>query len=148
MKDSGLSSCYIRPIAYYGYGEMGLATSNCTVDVAIACWPWGAYLGDDAATKVSDENIVMGSPRSQHYAARLENYWQLRKLNACKMEALNAGYDEAIMLNKEGLVAECSGENLFVCRNGKIMTPPLVSGALEGITQHTVMSFVRIWVTK
>ena len=60
-----------------------------------------------------------------------------------KMEALNAGYDEAIMLNKEGLVAECSGENLFVCRNGKVMTPPLVSGALEGITQHTVKSFVR-----
>ena len=59
------------------------------------------------------------------------------------MEALNAGYDEAVMLNKEGLVAECSGENIFVCRNGKIKTPPFVSGALEGITQHTVMSIVR-----
>ena len=144
VRDSGLSSCYIRPIAYYGYGEMGLATSNCTVDVAIACWPWGAYLGDDAATqgvrmKISswvrhDHNIMPpASKTTGNYA----------NSTLAKMEALNAGYDEAIMLNKEGLVAECSGENLFVCRNGKIMTPPLVSGALEGITQHTVMSFVR-----
>ena len=104
---------------------MGLATSNCTVDVAIACWPWGAYLGDDAATqgvrmKISswvrhDHNIMPpASKTTGNYA----------NSTLAKMEALNAGYDEAIMLNKEGLVAECSGENLFVCRNGKIMTPP------------------------
>ena len=107
LRDSGLSSCYIRPLAYYGYGEMGLATSNCVVDVAIACWPWGAYLGDDAATKgvrmkISswvrhDHNIMPpASKTTGNYA----------NSTLAKMEALNAGYDEAVMLNKEGQVAE------------------------------------------
>ncbi|GIS55723.1 MAG: hypothetical protein Ct9H90mP30_4080 [Actinomycetota bacterium] len=85
----------------------------------------------------------MGSSRPNIMPPASKTTGNYANSTLAKMEALNAGYDEAIMLNKEGLVAECSGENLFVCRNGKIMTPPLVSGALEGITQHTVMSFVR-----
>lgn len=144
VADSGLPSCYIRPIAYYGYGEMGLATTNCTVDVAIACWPWGAYLGDDALTKgvrmkISswarhDHNIMPpASKTTGNYA----------NSTLAKMEALRAGYDEAIMLNREGLVAECTGENLFVSRNGRLITPPLVAGALEGITQDSVMTIAR-----
>jgi branched-chain amino acid aminotransferase len=144
VRESGLASCYIRPIVYYGYGEMGLATSDCVVDVAIACWPWGAYLGDDAVTKgvrmkISswarhDHNIMPpASKTTGNYA----------NSTLAKMEALRAGYDEAIMLNRDGLVAECTGENLFIMKKGKLLTPPLVSGALEGITQDTVMTFAR-----
>ena len=144
VRESGLASCYIRPIVYYGYGEMGLATSDCVVDVAIACWPWGAYLGDDAVTKgvrmkISswarhDHNIMPpASKTTGNYA----------NSTLAKMEALRAGYDEAIMLNRDGLVAECTGENLFIMKKGKLLTPPLVAGALEGITQDTVMTFAR-----
>jgi branched-chain amino acid aminotransferase len=141
---SGLPSCYIRPIAYYGYGEMGLATTNCTVDVSIACWPWGAYLGDDALTKgvrmkISswtrhDHNIMPpASKTTGNYA----------NSTLAKMEALRAGYDEAIMLNGAGLVAECTGENLFVSRQGRLITPPLTAGALEGITQSSVITIAK-----
>lgn len=141
---SGLPSCYIRPIAYYGYGEMGLATANCTVDVSIACWPWGAYLGDDALTKgvrmkISswtrhDHNIMPpASKTTGNYA----------NSTLAKMEALRAGYDEAIMLNGAGLVAECTGENLFVSRQGRLITPPLTAGALEGITQSSVITIAK-----
>ena len=141
VRETGLESCYIRPIAYYGYGEMGLATHACEVDVAIACWPWGAYLGDDALTKgvrmkISswtrhDHNIMPpASKTTGNYA----------NSTLAKMEAMKAGYDEAIMLNNQGLVSECSGENLFVSRNGRLITPPLTAGALEGITQNTVMT--------
>jgi branched-chain amino acid aminotransferase len=139
VRSTGLESCYIRPIAYYGYGEMGLATTNCHVDVAIACWPWGAYLGDDALTtgvrmKISswarhDHNIMPPAAKTTG------NYVNS---TLAKMEALKAGYDEAIMLNRAGFVAECTGENLFVSRHGKLITPPLASGALEGITQSSV----------
>ena len=140
VADSGLSECYLRPIAYYGYGEMGLATTDCSTDVAIAAWPWGAYLGDDAATrgvrlKTSswtrhDHNIMPpASKTTGNYA----------NSTLAKMEALRAGYDEAVMLNGAGLVAECSGENLF-CRKGDVvLTPPTSSGALPGITQDSVM---------
>ena len=144
VRDSGLPSCYLRPIAYYGYGEMGLATTDCTTDVAIAVWPWGAYLGDDALTKgvrmkISswtrhDHNIMPpASKTTGNYA----------NSTLAKMEALRAGYDEAIMLNGAGLVSECSGENLFVDRNDILITPPISAGALPGITQDSVMTIAR-----
>jgi branched-chain amino acid aminotransferase len=144
VRSTGLDSCYIRPIAYYGYGEMGLATGLCKTDVSIACWPWGAYLGDDALTKgvklkISswqrhDHNIMPpASKTTGNYA----------NSTLAKMEALRAGYDEAVMLNRSGLVAECSGENLFVARGGKVVTPPLSAGALEGITQGSVMTIAK-----
>ncbi len=139
VADSGLPSCYIRPIAYYGYGEMGLATAACTTDISIAAWPWGAYLGDDAVTKgvrmkISswtrhDHNIMPpASKTTGNYA----------NSTLAKMEAIRAGYDEAIMLNKVGLVSECTGENLFVGRGDVLISPPTSSGALPGITQDTV----------
>ena len=141
VRESGLPSCYIRPIAYYGYGEMGLNTLPCSVDVAIACWPWGAYLGDDAATKGVSMKISSWT-RHDHNTMPPASKTTGNYVNSslAKVEALKAGYDEAIMLNPQGLVSECTGENIFCARHGKLITPPLVAGALEGITQSTVMA--------
>ena len=141
VRSTGLPSCYIRPIAYYGYGEMGLNTLPCSIDVAIACWPWGAYLGDDAVTKGVRMKISSWT-RHDHNTMPPASKTTGNYVNSslAKVEALKAGYDEAIMLNRAGLVSECTGENLFVSRQGKLITPPLSSGALEGITQHTVMT--------
>jgi branched-chain amino acid aminotransferase len=138
---SGLPDCYIRPIAYYGYGEMGLNTLPCSIDVAIACWPWGAYLGDDAVTKGVRMKISSWTRHDHNTmppAAKTTGNYVNSSL--AKVEALKAGYDEAIMLNKLGLVSECTGENIFVSRGGRLISPPLSSGALEGITQDSVMT--------
>jgi branched-chain amino acid aminotransferase len=144
VRSTQLPSCYIRPIAYYGYGEMGLNTLPCSVDVAIACWPWGAYLGDDAVTKGVRMKISSWTRHDHNTmppAAKTTGNYVNSSL--AKVEALKAGYDEAIMLNPQGLVAECTGENIFVSRNGKFITPPLSSGALEGITQSSVTTIAR-----
>jgi branched-chain amino acid aminotransferase len=144
VRISGLPSCYIRPIAYYGYGEMGLNTMPCKVDVAVACWPWGLYLGEDALTKgvrmkISswrrhDHNIM---PPASKTAGNYVNS------SLAKVEALKAGYDEALMLNNAGLVSECTGENIFVAREGVLITPPTSAGALKGITQHSVTAIAE-----
>lgn len=136
---SGLPSCYIRPIAYYGYGEMGLNTLPCDVSVAVACWPWGAYLGDDAVTRgvrMKVSSWVRHDHNTMPPAAKTTGNYVNSSL--AKVEALKAGYDEAIMLNRAGLVSECTGENIFCARDGVLITPPLSAGALEGITQHSV----------
>lgn len=141
VASTGLDSCYIRPIAYLGYGEMGLNTLPCTVDVAIACWPWGAYLGDDAVEKgvrLKTSSWTRHDHNTMPPAAKTTGNYVNSSL--AKVEALQAGYDEAVMLAPNGLVAECSGENLFVARHGALLTPPLSAGALEGITQNTVMT--------
>jgi branched-chain amino acid aminotransferase len=141
VASTGLDSCYIRPIAYFGYGEMGLNTLPCTVDVSIACWPWGAYLGDDAVEKGVRMKISSWT-RHDHNTMPPASKTTGNYVNSslAKVEALRAGYDEALMLAPSGLVAECSGENVFVCRNDTLITPPLSAGALEGITQNTVMT--------
>jgi branched-chain amino acid aminotransferase len=144
VRASGLPACYVRPIAYYGYGEMGLSTKPCSVDVAVACWPWGAYLGDDAATKgvrMKISSWVRHDHNTMPPAAKTTGNYVNSSL--AKIEALDAGYDEAIMLNRQGLIAECTGENVFAVRHGAIITPPLSSGALEGITQNSIMTIAR-----
>jgi branched-chain amino acid aminotransferase len=144
VRESGLPSCYIRPIAYYGYGEMGLNTMPCTTEVAIACWPWGLYLGEDALTKgvrmkISswrrhDHNIMPpASKTSGNYV----------NSSLAKVEALKAGYDEALLLNPQGMVSECTGENVFVVVDGTIVTPPTSAGALKGITQDSVIAIAH-----
>ncbi|MFN8035564.1 MAG: branched-chain amino acid transaminase [Acidimicrobiia bacterium] len=144
VRSTGLPSCYIRPIAYYGYGEMGLNTLPCTVDVAIACWPWGAYLGDDAAS-VGVRMKISSWSRHNHNTMPPASKTTGNYVNSslAKVEALKAGYDEAIMLNPQGFVSECTGENIFVARHGVLLTPTLVAGALEGITQDSVMTIAR-----
>lgn len=144
VKASGLPSAYIRPIAYYGYGEMGLNTLPCSVDVAIACWPWGAYLGEDALTKGISTKISSWTRHDHNTmppAAKTTGNYVNSSL--AKVEALKGGYDEAIMLNPQGFVSECTGENIFVARDGVFITPPIAAGALEGITQDSVMKIGR-----
>lgn len=144
VASTGLDSCYVRPIAYFGYGEMGLNTLPCSVDVSIACWPWGAYLGDDAVDKgirLKTSSWTRHDHNTMPPAAKTTGNYVNSSL--AKVEALRAGYDEAVMLAPNGLIAECSGENLFVARHGKLLTPPLSAGALEGITQNTVMTIAR-----
>jgi branched-chain amino acid aminotransferase len=144
VRSTGLPSCYVRPIAYYGYGEMGLNTLSCEVDVAIACWPWGAYLGEDAVTKGVRMKISSWTRHDHNtmppLAKTTGNYVNS---SLAKVEALKAGYDEAIMLNPEGLVSECTGENIFAARRGVLITPPIAAGALPGITQDSVMTIAR-----
>lgn len=144
VRSTGLPGCYVRPIAYYGYGEMGLNTLPCTVDVAIACWPWGAYLGEEALTKGVRMKISSWKRLDHNMlppaAKTVANY---ANSSLAKVEALRAGYDEAILLNNEGLVSECTGENLFVVRGGRVITPPLAAGALEGITQWSVIKILE-----
>ena len=139
VMSTGLPACYIRPLAYYNYGEMGLNTLPCSVDVAIACWPWGAYLGDDAVNKGVRMKISSWTRHDHNTmppAAKTTGNYVNSSL--AKVEALKAGYDEAIMLAPNGLVAECTGENIFVVRDDIILTPPTSAGALQGITQKTV----------
>ena len=144
VRASGLPACYVRPIAYLGYGEMGLNPLPCQVDVAIACWPWGAYLGDDAVTKGVRMKISSWTRHDHNtmppLAKTTGNYVNS---SLAKVEAIKAGYDEAIMLNRAGLVSECTGENLFAARHGKIITPPVSAGALEGITQSSVTAIAN-----
>ena len=144
VRSTGLPSCYIRPIAYYGYGEMGLNTLPCEVDVTVACWPWGAYLGDDAVSKGVRMKISSWTRHDHNTMPPLSkttgNYVNS---SLAKVEALKAGYDEAIMLNPDGLVSECTGENIFAARRGVLITPPISAGALPGITQDSVMTIAR-----
>lgn len=144
VRSTGLPSCYVRPLAYYGYGEMGLNTLPCSVDVAIACWPWGAYLGEDSVEK-GVRMKVSSWTRHDHNTMPPASKTTGNYVNSslAKVEALKAGYDEAIMLAPNGLVAECTGENIFCVRNGIILTPPISAGALEGITQNSVMTIAR-----
>jgi branched-chain amino acid aminotransferase len=144
VRASGLPSAYIRPIAYYGYGEMGLNTLPCSVDVSIACWPWGAYLGEDAVTKGVRMKISSWTRHDHNTmppAAKTTGNYVNSSL--AKVEALKAGYDEAIMLSPQGFVSECTGENIFVARDGVLITPPVAAGALEGITQDSVIAIAR-----
>jgi len=144
VASTGLGSCYVRPIAYFGYGEMGLNTMPCSVDVAIACWPWGAYLGDDAVTKgvrLKTSSWTRHDHNTMPPASKTTGNYVNSSL--AKVEALKAGYDEALMLSPSGLIAECSGENVFVSRHDKLISPPLSAGALEGITQNTVITLAR-----
>lgn len=139
VRVNDVESCYIRPLVYLGYGEMGLNPLPCPVNVSIAIWPWGSYLGDEGVTngvrmKISswkrhDPNIM--PPAAKGTGMYINS-------SMAKVEAIKSGYDEAIMLSPQGYVSECTGENIFVVKHGRIITPPVSAGALEGITQSSV----------
>ncbi|MGI8759676.1 MAG: branched-chain amino acid transaminase [Acidimicrobiales bacterium] len=141
VRVNGLESCYIRPLVYLGYGEMGLNPLPCPVNVSIAVWPWGAYLGDDGlrnGVRMKISSFQRHDPNCIPPAAKGTGMYINSSL--AKVEALKAGYDEAIILSPQGYISECTGENLFVVRNGRLFTPPVTAGALEGITQASVMT--------
>jgi len=144
IRVNGLDACYVRPIVYLGYGEMGLNPLPCPVNVSIAVWPWGTYLGDEGLrrgvrTKISTWH--RHDPNAVPVAAKGTGMYSNSSL--AKVEALKAGYDEAILLSPQGYVSECTGENLFVVKNGRILTPPVSAGALEGITQDSISTIAR-----
>ncbi|MDA8025341.1 MAG: branched-chain amino acid transaminase [Actinomycetota bacterium] len=139
VKKNALEECYIRPIVYLGYGEMGLNPLACKADVSIAAWKWGTYLGAEGVAKgirLKISSWVRHNPNSLPPAAKGTGMYINSSL--AKVEAVKAGYDEAILLSPQGYVSECTGENVFVVRKGKVYTPPTSAGALEGITQSTV----------
>jgi branched-chain amino acid aminotransferase len=141
VRVNGLPECYIRPIVYLGYGEMGLNPLPCSVNVSIAVWPWGAYLGDEGIAKGVRTKISSWQrhdPNAMPPAAKGTGMYINSSM--AKVEAIKAGYDEAILLSPQGYVSECTGENIFVVRRGRIVTPPVSAGALEGITQSSVMT--------
>ncbi len=141
---NGLRSCYIRPIAFRGYGQMGLNPLEAPVDVSIAVWEWGAYLGEEGKSKgirakvaswrrISPESLIPSAKASGQY------------LNSvlAKIESLKAGYEEAILLDDHGRVCEGTGENIFVVWEGRIITPPAASSILDGITRKSAVQIAR-----
>ncbi len=144
VRESGLDSCYVRPIAFLGYGEIGLNPLPCEVNVSIAAWPWGSYLGEEsleAGVRVQVSSWRRMDPNINPVAAKGTGIYINSSL--AKVEAVKAGYDEAIMLNTQGFVAECTGENVFIVKDGVVMTPPTSSGALAGITRDSIMAIAR-----
>lgn len=143
LRANRMSEGYIRPLVYLGAGAMGLLPKDNPTQVAIVVWPWGAYLGE--------EGLERGIRAKVSSYARHHPNVSLTKSKTCgdyvnsilaKREVTRLGYDEAIMLDTNGLVAECSGENIFIVRRGRLLTPPLVS-VLEGITRDSVIRIAR-----
>src|SRR5271165_2772780 len=141
VRANGLDDgCYLRPLVYLGYGEMGLNPLPCPVNVSIAAWPWGTYLGDEGVAngiRLKVSSWQRHDPNAVPTAAKATGMYINSSL--AKVEALKAGYDEAVLLAPDGRVSECTGENIFVVRGDRIFTPPTSeSGALAGITQASV----------
>ena len=139
VRVNDLNACYIRPIVYLGYGEMGLNPLPCPVNVSIAVWPWGTYLGDEGikhGVRMKVSSWKRHDPNTMPPAAKGTGMYINSSM--AKVEALNAGYDEAILLSPNGHVSECTGENIFMVRDGVVYTPPVSAGALEGITQDSI----------
>jgi branched-chain amino acid aminotransferase len=144
VRASGLKECYIRPIAYYGYGTMGLTPTLNKVDISISCWEW--KMGESKAGKLSGAKCKISEwiridSRSQPMQAKSAANYSNAAL--ARVEALKNGYDEAIMLNSSGKVAEGSAENIFIVKNGVIKTPPLDADILNGITRDSVIQLIR-----
>ncbi len=139
-----LRECYVRPIVYRGYGQMGLYPLDAPVEVTIAAWPWGAYLGEDG--KLNGVRAKVASWR------RIPHDSLIPHAKACgqylnsvlaKVEASKAGYQEAILLDAQGFVSEGTGENIYAVREGTILTPPQTAGILDGISRKSVIQIAR-----
>jgi branched-chain amino acid aminotransferase len=144
IRRNKLRSCYIRPIAFRGYGEMGLFPLNAPVDLAVAVWPWGAYLGEEGQRngirckvaswrRMSPDSFIPQAKASGQYLNSI----------LAKVESAKAGYDEAIILDHNGDVSEGSGENIFLVSDGQLFTPPPSASALDGITARSVMQIAE-----
>jgi branched-chain amino acid aminotransferase len=143
VRANGMDECYIRPIAYYGYGKMGVNPMPNKVSVAIAAWKWDEYLKGDADkgarlmvsswARIDVKALPMHAKATANYANSA----------LARVEALKAGFDEAIMLNSAGMVVEASAENIFVVKDGALVTPPSSSGALNGITRDSILAIAK-----
>jgi len=144
IRRNGLRSCYIRPLAFRGYGEMGLFAKTAPVDVIIGVWPWGAYLGEESKrhgirAKVSSWRRISPGGLIPHAKAS----GQYLNSILAKTESANAGYDEAILLDDRGLVCEGSGENIFLVRDGQLVTPGHTASILDGISRKSVIQIAE-----
>jgi branched-chain amino acid aminotransferase len=144
IRKNGLTSCYIRPLAFRGYGEMGLYAASAPVELIIAAWPWGAYLGEEGkqhgirATvspwrRISPDSLIPASKASGQYLNSI----------LAKNASVEAGYDEAILLDHRGMVCEGTGENIFVIRDGVIHTPPHTASILDGVTRKSIIQIAE-----
>jgi branched-chain amino acid aminotransferase len=145
VKANGMEECYIRPIAYYGYGKMGVNPLPNKVSIAVAVWKWDEYLkGSDEVDKgvrmmvsswirIDSRAMPMRAKATANYANSV----------LARVEAIKAGFDEAIMLNSAGTVVEASAENIFVVRDNVLVTPPTTSGALEGVTRSSILAIAK-----
>ena len=144
LRREELESGYIRPVAFYGYGSLGVSPKDNPVNVAIAAWPWGAYLGEEALENGVE---VMISSWRKHASSQIPTNAKTTGLYVNSLlageEARRNGYTEAIVLNKEGNVAEGPGENIFLVRDGELYTPGLAQSILDGITRNTVIELAR-----
>src|SRR5687767_5022011 len=141
---NGLRSCYIRPLAFRGYGEMGLYAQSAPVEVTVAVWPWGSYLGEEGKAngiraKVSSWRRISPAGLIPHAKAS----GQYLNSILAKTESANAGYEEAILLDERGFVCEGSGENIFVVREDQLLTPPHTASILDGINRKSVIQIAR-----
>jgi len=142
VRENGLESCYIRPIAFYGSVAMGVAAKTNPVRVAIAAWPWGAYLGAEGLEKgirVKTSSFTHHHPNVTMGVAKAVSNYSVSIL--ANQEATHDGYEEAMLLDPHGYICQGSGENVFIVRDGKLHTPDLSGGALAGVTRDTVMQF-------
>ncbi len=139
-----LESCYVRPIAFRGYGSLGVDPTTCPVDFVVAVWEWGAYLGAEALEKGASVRTASWSrmaPNTMPSLAKVgANYMNSQLI---KLEAMADGYSEGIALDSQGYVSEASGENIFIVKNGSIYTPSSGSSILPGITRHSVITLAR-----
>ena len=144
VRVNGVTSCYIRPIAFHAYGEMGLNPLYAPITVAIGVWPWGTYLGDDCLE--NGARLIISSwrrPDPNAFPAQAKATGQYINSGLAKVEAIKGGYDDALMLSHDGHVAEGTGENLFIVRDGTLITPPESSGALLGVTRDSIIAIAQ-----
>ena len=144
VRDNGLKSCYLRPIAFYGSNAMGVAAKSNPVRVAVAAWPWGAYLGAEAIEKgirVRTSSYTHHHPNTTMGNAKAVCNYAVSIL--ANQEATIDGYEEAMMLDPQGFICQGSGENVFMVRDGVLSTPDLSGGALNGITRMSIMTFAK-----
>jgi branched-chain amino acid aminotransferase len=144
VRTNGLTQCYVRPLVFRGYGEMGVNPLDAPVNTVVAVWPWGAYLGEHALEQGVRIKISSWQRNSQNsLPASAKATGQYINSVLAKLESLHAGYDEAIMLNQHGQITDGSGENVFIVRKGVLITPPTSAGCLDGITRDSVMEIGR-----
>ena len=141
---NGLPECYLRPIAFYGYGELGVSAVGNPVDVVIMSWPWGAYLGEESLkhgirAKISSWERI--GPNVIPHTAKATGIYLNSML--ATMEVRRGGYDEAILLTSEGYIADGPGENIFLIKDGRIFTPDLSTSILPGITRDTIIQIAQ-----